>query len=133
LSVRQRYEKRAASWHEAGRPADLLETDVLALLIMECWLYSDGAKYECKQEEISETFLDFAVDSMNAELARDVYWKDRIMKERDYCEICTSRWMYDNLALCTDCKAGFCIDCMGRFPYHVNGNRCCDCGGEIVG
>jgi hypothetical protein len=133
VSVRTRYEKRAAEWAEQGRPADLLETYVLELFTMRCWLYSDGAKYECAQEDISETFLDFAVDSMNAELARDPYWFDRKMKERSYCEICASRWMYDNLGLCADCRALYCIDCVLRYRKGANGNRRCGCGGEIVG
>jgi hypothetical protein len=133
MSVRTRYEKRAAAWDRAGRPAGLLETSVQELFKMHCWLVSDGAKYECKQEEISEAFLDFAVDSMNAELDRDVYWFDRKMKERGHCEICASRWMHDNLGLCTDCGALYCIDCVSRYSYHENGNRRCSCGGEIVG
>jgi len=124
---------RAAAWHEAGRPADLLETSVRQLVNMRLWLYSDGAKYENKQHEISETFLDFVVDSANAELARDPYWLDRKMKERDYCERCASSWLNSNLSLCTDCYAAFCMDCSGLRDYHENGNRRCSCGGELVG
>jgi hypothetical protein len=75
MSVRTRHEKRGAAWDKAGRPADLAR--------MHGGLVSDGARWEHKKREISEAFLDFAADSMNAKLAGDVYSL--------YCIDCVSR------------------------------------------
>ncbi|MBW4493406.1 MAG: hypothetical protein KME26_10045 [Oscillatoria princeps RMCB-10] len=122
-SVKEQLEADAAAWVAQGRGgAGLL--DSWKTLHAQCWLLSDGAKHDGCSADVTD-FVGACRAAMNPG------W-DAILSRRENCSGCYTRFRIENLSVCR-CGGVYCYHCVGDLGAHANGNRCCSCGGEVVG
>ena len=118
----------AEKWQAAGRPDELLCSHDWRLMVMFCWVPSEGALRE-GVEPVLEEYVRVSKSTMDA--CRPG-WYDRLLSTREYCDLCGERYRLENLVVCTKCLRNSCWRCItsARAP---NGNRLHGCGGELVG
>ena len=62
-------------------------------------------------------------------LARNPFWFEHLISERDHCSLCGESYLVDNMSLCTNCLGTYCYKCK-NFPLGPNGNPVHACTDE---
>jgi hypothetical protein len=133
MHARQRFEQKAALWDVLGQPDYLLEASTWAMLRLRCWMVSEGAKKENRAKPFISALDDFVQASgVSMEMQRS-HWFEKLLNSRESCKRCVEMYRVDTLAVCTNCRSLYCYGCVLNYRVGSNGNRRCDCGGELVG
>ncbi|MGB0386853.1 MAG: hypothetical protein ACPGWR_18725 [Ardenticatenaceae bacterium] len=125
MSYGERLEEAASKWVANGKDKAMLLKDgdfVRARL----WSCSRGGKNEGYSKEVEEWL------AASLEEFGEARWR-RSFFGRDYCSFCGTRFLKENLYLCTGCSKYVCYKCYWKYGTHPNGNQKCRCAGEMIG
>lgn len=117
-------EAKAELWDKDGRPQqDLLSG--LYLVAAYCWTTSIGGK--------NTTYNPLISDLIKTSFDNSSFSYEKELRRRCYCISCWETYRLENLGICVYCRGLYCYRCRGKHGIAKNGNKVCQCGGEVVG
>jgi hypothetical protein len=118
----------ALSWDAAGRPADMLESNVWHVI---AWGVS-VSPYRRTPMPLHAVTLEY-IDACTASLtAANPTWRDDHLFERAVCDICRERNRNENLTFCTACCCSMCYRCV-HASDPLNPSASDHCGSALMG